>query len=111
MDPLAAVIGAGLVVVAALTAIWQARRARTAQEELRRVEGELSAEQHAARHDHLTGLPNRRWFYGAGAALVGTADRRPPIAVLVDLDGFKSINDTFGHATGDARAGTSRAGC
>jgi diguanylate cyclase (GGDEF)-like protein len=101
MDPLAAVIGAGLVVVAALTAIWQARRARTAQEELRRVEGELSAEQHAARHDHLTGLPNRRWFYGAGAALVGTTDRRPLIAVLVDLDDFKRINDTFGHRAGD----------
>jgi len=101
MDPLAAVIGAGLVVVAALTAIWQARRAKTAEEELCRVEGELSAEQHAARHDHLTGLPNRRWFYGAGAALVGTTDRRPLIAVLVDLDDFKRINDTFGHRAGD----------
>ena len=101
MDPLAAVIGAGLVVVAALTAIWQARRAKTAEEELRRVEGELSAEQHAARHDHLTGLPNRRWFYGAGATLVGTTDRRPLIAVLVDLDDFKRINDTFGHRAGD----------
>jgi diguanylate cyclase len=101
MDPLAAVIGAGLVVVAALTAIWQARRAKTAEEELRRIEGELSAEQHAARHDHLTGLPNRRWFYGAGATLVGTTDRRPLIAVLVDLDDFKRINDTFGHRAGD----------
>ena len=101
MDPLAAVIGVGLVVVAALTAIWQARRAKTAEEELRRVEGELSAEQHAARHDHLTGLPNRRWFYGAGSTLVGTADRRPLIAVLVDLDDFKRINDTFGHRAGD----------
>ena len=105
MDPLAAVIGAGLVVVAALTAIWQVRRARTAEQELRRVRaelsGELSAERHAARHDHLTGLPNRRWFYGAGAALVGTTDRRPLIAVLVDLDDFKRINDTFGHRAGD----------
>jgi diguanylate cyclase (GGDEF)-like protein len=105
MDPLAAVIGAGLVVVAALTAIWQVRRARTAEQELRRVQAELSAElsaeRHAARHDHLTGLPNRRWFYGAGATLVGTTDRRPLIAVLVDLDDFKRINDTFGHRAGD----------
>ena len=44
MDPLAAAIGAGLVVVAALTAIWQVRRARTAEQELRRVQAELSAE-------------------------------------------------------------------
>jgi diguanylate cyclase (GGDEF)-like protein len=105
MDPLAAAIGAGLVVVAALTAIWQVRRARTAEHELRRVRAELSAElsaeRHAARHDHLTGLPNRRWFYGSGAALVGTTDRRPLIAVLVDLDDFKRINDTFGHRAGD----------
>jgi diguanylate cyclase (GGDEF)-like protein len=101
MDPLAAVIGAGLVIVAALTAIWHARRARVAEQELRRVRAELSTEQHAARHDHLTGLPNRRWFYDAGAALVGATDRRPLVAVLVDLDDFKRINDTFGHRAGD----------
>jgi len=101
MDPLPAVIGAGLVVLAALAAVWQTRRARAAEQELRRVEAELSAERHAARHDHLTGLPNRRWFYDAGAALVGATDRRPLVAVLVDLDDFKRINDTFGHRAGD----------
>ena len=104
MDPLAAVIGAGLLVLAVaatLTAIWHARRARAAERELRRVRTELSTEQHAARHDHLTGLPNRRWFYGAGAALVRATERRPLVAVLVDLDDFKRINDTFGHRAGD----------
>ena len=101
MDPLAAAVGAGLVVVAVLVAIWHAKRARTAERELRRLQNELSTERHAARHDHLTGLPNRRWFYGAGGSLVGTTDRHPLVAVLVDLDDFKRINDTFGHRAGD----------
>jgi diguanylate cyclase (GGDEF)-like protein len=101
MDPLAAVVGAGLVVVAVLGALWQVKRARTAEQELRRLRDELSTERHAARHDHLTGLPNRRWFYGAGATLVGATERRPLVAVLVDLDDFKRINDTFGHRAGD----------
>lgn len=104
MDPVAAAIGAGAAVVAiaaVLAAIVQARRAEKAEYELHRLRGELSTERHAARHDHLTGLPNRRWFYGAGATLVGTTDRPPLAAILVDLDDFKRINDTFGHRAGD----------
>ena len=104
MDPLAAAVCAGVAVVtiaAVLVAVIQALRANRAERELRRLRGELSAERHAARHDHLTGLPNRRWFYGAGATLVGTTDRPPLAAILVDLDDFKRINDTFGHRAGD----------
>lgn len=56
----------------------------------------------AARHamdDDLTGLPNRRCFTARLEAAVG---RRRALAVLfVDLDGFKAVNDTFGHAAGD----------
>ncbi len=53
-----------------------------------------------ARHDALTGLPNRTWF----AQLVdeAVASEHPPAALLVaDLDRFKEINDTLGSQNGD----------
>jgi diguanylate cyclase (GGDEF)-like protein len=57
----------------------------------------------AALTDPLTGLPNRRSFFRAAEDLRRAQVRRGrPIALLaMDLDRFKSINDEFGHATGD----------
>jgi diguanylate cyclase (GGDEF)-like protein/PAS domain S-box-containing protein len=56
-----------------------------------------------AYHDPLTGLPNRALFLDRLAVALAQARRaRTPLAVLfLDLDNMKSINDTFGHATGD----------
>lgn len=54
--------------------------------------------------DSLTGLPNRRSFFGSiEHELSRAADSSAGFAVgLIDLDGFKAVNDLYGHATGDA---------
>lgn len=54
--------------------------------------------------DPLTGLPNRAALDQRLAVLTAAANRGPVAVsvVMVDLDNFKSVNDRFGHATGDA---------
>jgi diguanylate cyclase (GGDEF)-like protein/PAS domain S-box-containing protein len=56
-----------------------------------------------ASRDHLTGLPNRRTLDGLLDREVDLSERTgsPLSVILVDLDGFKAINDTWGHAVGD----------
>lgn len=56
--------------------------------------------EYQARHDSLTGLPNRFRFYDNARVQLANPDARGCIALL-DLDGFKEINDTLGHHSGD----------
>jgi diguanylate cyclase (GGDEF)-like protein len=58
---------------------------------------------HLAHHDALTGLLNRVGFVEALDAKLGASvrDERPFAVLFFDLDNFKPINDTFGHAAGD----------
>ena len=72
-----------------------------------------SALEHQALFDALTDLPNRRQFYDRlRRSLDGDVGVRTRFALLmIDLDGFKDINDTFGHAAGDLLLQKSRTAC
>jgi diguanylate cyclase (GGDEF)-like protein len=55
-----------------------------------------------ANRDSLTGLPNRRSFIAQIEARVAAVPGETFTLGIVDLDGFKAVNDLYGHATGDA---------
>ncbi len=63
------------------------------------LELSLSRHEHASRHDALTGLPNRVPLFGQ--LRTSLRDRRGVTLLILDLDGFKALNDTFGHRAGD----------
>jgi len=61
---------------------------------------QASRSEHAARHDALTGLPNRAAFHHAVRSAIED-DCRPSCVLLMDLNRFKDVNDTLGHRYGD----------
>jgi diguanylate cyclase (GGDEF)-like protein len=95
--------GAGLVPVFAALVFWAVRRRRRSI-------------QHAARHDRLTGLGNWSQLAERAEEALGGRSSDDRVALLVlDLNGFREVNDTLGHQAGDdllvAVAGRLRLAC
>lgn len=93
-----AVVGAFAIMVLIITALMYGLRQSTAQLESGRAQA-----QHMAFHDKLTGLANRALFEDRLVmALAGAHRGNQRIALLmIDLDRFKQVNDSLGHAAGD----------
>jgi diguanylate cyclase (GGDEF)-like protein len=83
-----------------LARVGAAANVKRLQDELRRRNVEL---EHLSRTDLLTGLHNRRHFEDELARAHSAAIRHdePFAVVLLDIDHFKRVNDTYGHAVGD----------
>lgn len=82
------------------------RLARSEREKIcliEQLEKEKTRAYQLASHDYLTGIPNRMLFSELAGAELSRAKRSPNLYALffIDLDGFKPINDTLGHAVGD----------
>ncbi len=73
---------------------------KSAFEELEKKKSEL---EQLAYYDPLTGLPNRRFFFDHANLILENSKRygNPLTLLIIDIDHFKKINDTYGHEAGD----------
>lgn len=74
--------------------------ARSLNRELEQARAKLEHAAALAETDALTGMPNRRAAENAVEAAI--ADNRVLTVLMLDLNGFKQVNDTYGHAQGDS---------
>ena len=88
----------GVAVVLALAALVAARQLGTMTN---LVESSERRTRHMSRHDALTGLANRLRCGEELKAAVDALDSQPFAVFAADLDRFKAVNDTYGHAAGD----------
>ncbi len=97
-DSLPAMLGGFTIMLAVVAVLIFDLRRSTRQIEAGRV-----AAQHMAFHDKLTGLANRALFEDRLNTAIASARRGPKgiALMIIDLDRFKEVNDTFGHEAGD----------
>jgi diguanylate cyclase (GGDEF)-like protein len=99
-----AITSTGLVVARQLAAFADNSRLVADLTASLRERDQLAAQlRHLAYHDNLTGLANRALFQHELDEAVANRETSgsPVVVMLVDLDDFKPVNDTFGHAAGD----------
>lgn len=89
-----------LLCIAALVLIRQFLHLQTNRALLRRVDEQRARLAHLAFHDPLTGLANRALLSDRASETLAAADGTTAL-ILLDLDGFKAVNDTYGHGVGD----------
>src|SRR5581483_10169385 len=82
-------------VFAVLAFAWQLHRA------LRRQAAYVAEQEYLAQHDTLTGLKNREGFMRELERTIANSPGEAHAVLLLDLNRFKEINDTLGHAAGD----------
>ncbi len=82
--------------------IYQLRNVALQKEIEERKKAQAALER-LATQDSLTGIANRRYFLEIASRIIEQARRyqRPVSVVMIDVDHFKEMNDTFGHKTGD----------
>lgn len=80
--------------------VWSIVSQKHADEKIRQLNTQLEA---LAMTDELTGLPNRRYFFVRGNEEINRYKRYhfPLTLIMLDIDKFKRINDTYGHEYGD----------
>lgn len=78
-----------------------ARQQQIAEERAAALQASRAQIEHAAGHDYLTGLPNRRLFDIYCRALAERQDTQAIAVMHIDLDRFKQVNDEKGHEAGD----------
>jgi diguanylate cyclase (GGDEF)-like protein len=90
-----------IIVVSAIILARQFAGARTNESLMRDLTRQRAILATQAVRDPLTELGNRKMFIDHATDALADADDTMTAVILVDLDGFKEINDTYGHATGD----------
>jgi diguanylate cyclase (GGDEF)-like protein len=93
----------GLLLLTLLAAVYDAHLQSRGRSHARRLEAANAELEHQATHDALTGLPNRVLFMDRLSREILHAERDGHrfAVLLLDLDRFKVINDSLGHAAGD----------